>query len=128
MTDDPTKSLQNELHQFVLQTQNRLDGLRTSLVRLREPNQATLPERDEIRDEPRLEILTPQEEQIPPNTHTAPAETFLPPASVADEEPIPEEPQRSSSTSERPPVDDFTSATDRLEAIKRRLADQIANA
>lgn len=124
MARDLTTSMQDDLQQFVLQTQDRLEGLLRSLHNLQETAkgsaQAAVPLADEASfsaaDGPANEQNEFESTEI---LQTLPSPAINPK--------VPEETLRDAAKHERPAAVDASDATDRLAAIKRRLAEQIKN-
>lgn len=130
MTGDQITSLQNELHQFVLQTQNRLAGLQKALINLKEKEAAKESVREAVPlgEEMDLGAPTEQVETMKQNELGSAAEPFLPGRSSPTEGKNPENRPADATAPDWLAMDESSDASERLEAIKRRLAEQIENA
>jgi len=126
MTRHPIALLQAELHEFVVQTQTRLEGLLRSVGELKQAASETAIPAGPGGDERPAAASQDVTREPPPGGSLASPSTPQPtshaPRSVSHNE------------SEDAPQDhrltehDMSLATERLEAIKRRLAAQIENA
>lgn len=117
MPRDSLDNLQDELRQFVLHTRKRLNGLTNSLNELRSIVQQATRRSDTLADGPRLDRqdYDPTAEPCPPQ--------------LTASHDMPDQPNDAMPTHiERTEVDDRSDASQRLEAIKQRLAIQIENA
>ena len=124
MTRDITTSLQHDLQQFVLQTQNRLEGLLKALNHLREAAKESAQASVPLAGAACLGAANGSANEQSEFEATEILQTPLRPATAAEDS---EDTQRDATKYAWPAADDASDATDRLAAIKRRLAEQIKN-
>ena len=124
MTFDPTPSLQHELHEFVAKTQARLAGLLESVNILREAASQDSCAAATLEGNPFCREANWQvKEQAVHSTTDIPKPALVPTAQSSASGVI-----AAAQHDERSGLDDAKVAIDRLEAIKRRLAEQIKKA
>ena len=112
-------SLREELQRFVLQTQYRLEGLQKSIQVIKEAGRRNADRKSSstnLDDRSTIEAL---KVEVVPEANVKTAEVTCPPQHLRGTD------KKLTTKLAGPELTQSSSATDRLEAIKRRLAEQI---
>lgn len=112
-------SLREELQQFVLQTQYRLSGLQKSIQEIKETSKKNADRKSSFANLDGRSTFEALKVEVVPEAEFKTADVTSQPQCLRDTD------RELTTKVARPELTKSSNATDRLEAIKRRLADQI---